>query len=52
MRKSIDQAEKLAGGSASGDAVAAHLDNAARTSGAAADSDLVQALHALAGTFG
>ena len=47
VRKSIDQAEKLAGGSASSNAVATHLDNAARTSGAAADSNLVLALQAL-----
>jgi len=52
VRKSIDQAEKLAGGSASGAAVTKHLDNAARTSGAAADSNLVLALQALAGTLG
>lgn len=52
VRKSIDQAEKLAGGSASGTAVTTHLDNAARTSGAAADSNLVLALQALAGTLG
>ena len=52
VRKSIDQAEKLAGGSASSNAVATHLDNAARTSGAAADSNLVLALQALAGTLG
>ena len=52
VRKSIDKAEKLAGGSASGNAVATHLDNAARTSGAAADSNLVLALQALAGTLG
>jgi len=52
VRKSIDQAEKLAGGSASGNAVTKHLDNAARTSGAAADSNLVLALQALAGTLG
>ena len=52
VNKSIDQAEKLAGGSASAAAIAAHLDTAARTSGAPADSNLVQALDALAGTFG
>ncbi|MFE6253889.1 LVIVD repeat-containing protein [Agromyces sp. NPDC057865] len=49
VRKSIDQAEKLsAGGSASANAVATHLGNAARTSGQPADSNLVQALDALA----
>jgi hypothetical protein len=49
VRKSIDQAEKLsAGGSASATAVATHLGNAARTSGQPADSNLVQALDALA----
>lgn len=52
VNQSIDQAEKLAGGSASAAAIAAHLDTAARTSGAPADSNLVQALDALAGTFG
>ncbi|RZS63711.1 LVIVD repeat-containing protein [Agromyces ramosus] len=52
VNKSIDQAEKLAGESASAAAIAAHLDTAARTSGAPADSNLVQALDALAGTFG
>ncbi|TYL53462.1 hypothetical protein FYC51_07260 [Agromyces mariniharenae] len=49
VRKSIDQAEKLsAGGSASANAVATHLGNAGRTSGLPADSNLVQALDALA----
>jgi len=49
VRKSIDQAEKLsAGGSASANAVSTHLGNAARTSGQPADSNLVQALDALA----
>lgn len=49
VRKSIDQAEKLsAGGAASAAAVATHLGNAARTSGQPADSNLVQALDALA----
>lgn len=52
VRKSVDQAEKLAGGPASADAIAAHLGTAARTSGASSDSNLVQALDALAGTFG
>jgi len=47
VRKHIDKAEKLAG-SASGSAVGAQLDNAARKSGASPDSDLVQALAALA----
>ncbi|GAA1814304.1 hypothetical protein [Agromyces neolithicus] len=51
VRMHIDKAEKLADGPAAGSAVAAQLDNAARKSGAAADSDLVQALNALAGTF-
>lgn len=52
VRKSVDQAEKLAGGPASADAIAAHLDTAARTSGKPADSNLVQALDALAETLG
>ncbi|WP_217423954.1 LVIVD repeat-containing protein [Agromyces sp. Marseille-P2726] len=52
VRKSIDQAEKLSGGSASANAVATLLGNAARTSGAAADSNLVQALNALAESMG
>jgi hypothetical protein len=50
VRKHVDQAEKLAG-SADGRAVIAQLDNAARKSGAAAESDLMEALAALAGTF-
>ncbi len=49
VRKSIEQAEKLsAGGNASANAIATHLGNAARTSGQSADSNLVQALDALA----
>ena len=52
VNKSIDQAEKLSGGPASASAIKAQLDNAARKSGAAADSNLVQSLNALAGTFG
>ena len=52
VNKSIDQAEKLAAGSAGADAVVDQLDNAAEKSGAAADSALVQALNALAATFG
>ncbi len=52
VRKSIDQAEKLSASPASADAVATHLGNAARTSGAAADSNLVQALNALAESMG
>lgn len=51
VRKHVDKAEKLADSPASGSAVAAQLDNGARKSGAAADSDLVQALNALAATF-
>ncbi|GAA1758613.1 LVIVD repeat-containing protein [Agromyces humatus] len=51
VRKHIDQAEKLADGPAAGSAVATQLDNAARKSGAAADSDVVQGLNALAATF-
>ena len=50
VRKHVDQAEKLAGGNANGRAVVAQLDNAAKKSGAAADSGLVKALAALAGT--
>jgi hypothetical protein len=53
VRKSIDQAEKLsAGGSANATAIDTHLGNAVRTSGAAADSNLVQALDALAESLG
>ncbi|MCD2441421.1 hypothetical protein LQ757_03920 [Agromyces sp. SYSU K20354] len=52
VNKSIDQAEKLSGGPASAASIEAHLDNAARTSGKPADSNLVQALDALAATFG
>ena len=52
VQKSIDQAEKLSAGPASGSAIAAHLADAARTSGAGADSGLVQSLNALTGTFG
>ncbi len=51
VRKHIDKAEKLADGPAAGSSVAAQLDNAARKSGAEADSGLVQALNALAATF-
>ena len=51
VNKSIDQAEKLSDGPASGSAVAAHLAGAASKSGAAADSALVEALNALAATF-
>ena len=52
VNKSIDQAEKLSADPANADDVVDHLANAARKSGAPADSDLVQALQALAGTFG
>ncbi len=52
VNKSIDQAEKLSADPANADDVVDHLANAARKSGAPADSDLVQALEALAGTFG
>ncbi len=52
VRKHIDKAEKLADGPAAGRAVAAQLDNAARKSGAPADSNVVQGLTALAATFG
>ncbi|MFB9641287.1 LVIVD repeat-containing protein [Agromyces lapidis] len=52
VRKHIDKAEKLADGPAAGSAVAAQLDNAARKSGAPADSNVVQGLTALAATFG
>ncbi len=49
VRKSIEQAEKLsAGGTASANAIATHLGNAARTSGQSADSNLLEALNALA----
>jgi len=51
VRKHVDKAEKLAG-KANGNAVAAQLDNAARKSVAPADSDLVQALGALAAANG
>lgn len=50
VRKHVDQAEKLANGSANGRAIVAQLDNAARKSGFAPESDLVQALGALAAT--
>lgn len=52
VRKHVDKAESLAGGSANGNAVVAQLDNAAKKSGAAPDSAMVQALNALAATFG
>lgn len=52
VNKSIDQAEKLSADPANADDVVEQLANAARKSGAPADSDLVQALQALAGTFG
>jgi hypothetical protein len=52
VNKSIDQAEKLAAGPAGADAIVDQLDNAAEKSGAAPDSALVQALNALAATFG
>lgn len=52
VNKSIDQAEKLSADPANADSVVDQLENAARKSGAPADSDLVQALQALAGTFG
>ena len=51
VNKSIDQAEKLSADPANADDVVDHLANAARKSGAPADSDLVQALNALADTF-
>lgn len=51
VHKHIDKAETLAESAAAGRSVAAQLDNAARKSGAAPDSGLVQALNALAGTF-
>ncbi|MFE5407611.1 alpha/beta hydrolase family esterase [Microbacterium sp. NPDC056569] len=46
--KHIDQAEKLASGSAASNAVIAQLDNAARKSGLSADSNVVKAISALA----
>ncbi|MFF2275773.1 LVIVD repeat-containing protein [Agromyces sp. NPDC058126] len=52
VRKHVDKAEKLADGPAAGRAVVAQLDNAARKSGAPADSNVVQGLTALAATFG
>lgn len=52
VRKHVDQAESLAGGSANGNAIAAQLANAVKKSGAAPDSAVVQALNALAATFG
>jgi len=51
VRKHVDKAEKLAGGSAADRAVVAQLDNAVRKSGAPADSNLVEGLTALAATF-
>ena len=51
MRKHVDQAEQLAGTSADNRALVAQLNNAARKSGAP-DSAVVQALNALAATFG
>lgn len=51
VRKHVDKADTLADGPAAGRAVVAQLDNAARKSGAAADSALVESLQALAGTF-
>ncbi|MCP2635335.1 hypothetical protein K0817_001985 [Microbacterium sp. HD4P20] len=52
VRKHIDKAEHLAGTGAADRAVVAQLDSAIRKSGAPADSDLVAALTALAGTHG
>jgi hypothetical protein len=51
VRKHIDKAETLAAGPANARALVAQLDNAARKSGAAADSSLVAAITALAGTL-
>ena len=51
VRKYIDQAEKLTAGPMNARAVVAQLAEAASKSGAPADSDLVQALNALADTF-
>jgi len=49
--KHVDQAEKLAGGSAANHAVIAQLDNAIRKSGLPAGSDVVLAIKALSGTL-
>lgn len=46
--KHLDQAEKLAGGTAASEAVVAQLDNAVRKSGLPADSNVVKAIEALA----
>ena len=51
VRKHVDQAERLAGTAANNRALVAQLDNAARKSGSP-DSAVVQALNALAATFG
>ncbi|WP_211160582.1 MULTISPECIES: hypothetical protein [Microbacterium] len=51
VRKHVDEAEVLAGDGSADRAVVAQLTNAARKSGAAADSALVSALNALAATF-
>ena len=51
VRKHVDEAEVLAGDGSADRAVVAQLSNAARKSGAAADSALVAALNALAATF-
>ncbi|MCD2441833.1 hypothetical protein LQ757_06020 [Agromyces sp. SYSU K20354] len=51
VREHIDTAESLAAGPAAGRALLAQLDNAARKSGAAADSSLVEAITALAGSL-
>lgn len=51
VREHLAEAEQLADGSAADRAVVAQLVNAARKSGLAADSDVVQALTALTATF-
>lgn len=51
VRKHIDEAEVVAGDGSAARAVVAQLDNAVKKSGLAPESDVVQALVALAATF-